>query len=40
MTDLYMTDNLDSGWLNARPVIGGVFIRMLADPAVWRKWGH
>lgn len=38
MTDLYMTDNLDSGWLHARPVIGGVFIRMLADSAVWRKW--
>ena len=22
----------------ARPVIGGVFIKMLSDPAVWKKW--
>ena len=38
MTDLYYTDNLDSGWLHSRPVIGGVFIKMLADPAMWKKW--
>jgi hypothetical protein len=22
----------------ARPVIGGVFIKMLDDPAMWKKW--
>lgn len=38
LTDLYFTDNLDKAWLHSRPVIGGVFIKMLADPTVWRKW--
>jgi hypothetical protein len=22
----------------ARPVIGGIFIKLLADEAVWKKW--
>ena len=38
MTDLYQTDDLGSGWLHSRPVIGGVFIKMLPDPVIWRKW--
>ena len=38
MTDLYQTDDLDSGWLHSRPVIGGLFVKMLADPVIWRKW--
>jgi hypothetical protein len=36
--DSYMTDNVGSDGMHARPVIGGVFIKMLADRAVWRKW--
>ena len=40
MTDLYQTDALDSGWLHSRPVIGGLFVKMLSDPKMWKKWGH
>jgi hypothetical protein len=36
--DSYMTDNAQSDGMRARPVIGGVFIKMLADPANWQKW--
>jgi hypothetical protein len=36
--DSYMTDNPKSDGMRARPVIGGVFIKMLEDPATWRKW--
>jgi len=24
--------------MQARPVVGGVLIKMLADPAMWKKW--
>ena len=36
--DSYVTDNVASDGMHARPVIGGVFIKMLADPAMWKKW--
>ncbi len=36
--DQYDTDNVNSVGMHARPVIGGVFIKMLADPAIWKKW--
>ena len=36
--DSYDTDNLKSDGMHARPVIGGVFIKMLEDPATWKKW--
>ena len=36
--DQYDTDNIHSVGMHARPVIGGVFIKMLADPAIWKKW--
>jgi hypothetical protein len=36
--DSYETDNAKSGGMRARPVIGGVFIKMLEDPATWKKW--
>ncbi len=34
----YYTDNPRSDGMRARPVIGGVFIKMLEDPAMWKKW--
>jgi hypothetical protein len=36
--DSYQTDNVHSDGMHARPVIGGVFIKMLADRATWMKW--
>ncbi len=36
--DSYVTDNPRSDGMRARPVIGGVFIKMLEDPPMWRKW--
>ena len=38
--DSYMTDNAQSDGMRARPVIGGVFIKMLADPDTWKKWSQ
>ncbi len=36
--DSYITDKLASDGMHARPVIGGVFIKMLADREMWKKW--
>ena len=36
--DAYRTDNIKSGTFHARPVIGGVFIKFLADRATWTRW--
>ncbi len=38
LTDLYFTDKLDTASMHSRPVIGGIFIKMLYDKAVWKKW--
>ena len=37
-SDWYDTTNVNSVMFNARPVVGGVFIKMLGDPALWHKW--
>jgi hypothetical protein len=38
MTDWYQTRNGRRVGFTARPVVGGVFMRMLYDETVWRKW--
>jgi len=36
--DSYVTDDIHSEGMRARPVIGGVFIKLLTDRAIWQKW--
>lgn len=36
--DWYTTDDINSGMFNSRPVVGGIFIKMLADPTIWKYW--
>jgi hypothetical protein len=38
IADSYITDNIRSGGMHARPVVGGFFIKMLTDREIWKKW--
>lgn len=38
LTDFYETDTGKHREFQARSVVGGVFIKMLADEATWKKW--
>ncbi len=38
MTDWYWTQNARHRGFQARPVVGGVFIRLMDNAKVWKKW--
>jgi hypothetical protein len=38
LADSYVTNNIKSGGMHARPVVGGIFVKMLSDRATWQKW--
>jgi hypothetical protein len=40
LSDSYETDKVGSGGMHARPVVGGLFIKMLATPELWKKWAR
>jgi hypothetical protein len=40
LADWYGTVDGKHLYFQARPVVGGVFIRMLLEPGIWEKWAH
>jgi hypothetical protein len=38
LVDSYVTDKIGSDGMHARPVVGGLFIKMLDEPELWKKW--
>ena len=38
LVDSYETDKIGSDGMRSRPVVGGIFIKMLSDQAIWKKW--
>ena len=40
LTDWYQTDTAKNKSFKARPVVGGVFMKMLCEPKLWQKWAR
>jgi hypothetical protein len=40
MTDWYWTHDGKQAGFQARSTVGGIYIKMLDDPALWRKWSQ
>jgi hypothetical protein len=38
ISDSYDVDNVNSGGMHARPVVGGLFVKLLDNKAMWNKW--
>ena len=38
LADSYVTTDLNSTGFHARPVVGGLFIKLLTNREVWKKW--
>ncbi len=38
LVDTYLVNDINSDGFRARPVVGGAFIKMIADQGMWKKW--